>query len=114
MRQTKFLLTIKCFDRIFATHSLPRTIVSDYGRLLFQFQSDKISRYIVTNNIQHDKVKLLWPKDMPSNCSHELSCNARQQPRTAAGHVPRPKSSAPGGVGQVSNYIKMLPVGYYV
>jgi hypothetical protein len=45
-----------------------------------------------------------------------------QQPRTqdlslgktlaAAGHVPRPKFSARGGVVKVSNY--MLPVGYYM
>jgi hypothetical protein len=32
----------------------------------------------------------------------------------AAGHVPRPKFSARGGVGKVSNYSNMLPVGYYV
>ena len=44
-----------------------------------------------------------------------------RQPRTqdlslgktlaAAGHVPRPIFSARGGVGKVSNYINMLPVG---
>jgi hypothetical protein len=32
----------------------------------------------------------------------------------AAGQVPRPKFSARRGVGKVSNYINMLPVGYYV
>jgi hypothetical protein len=32
----------------------------------------------------------------------------------AAGHVPRPKFSARGGVGKVSNYINMLPVRYFV
>jgi hypothetical protein len=30
----------------------------------------------------------------------------------AAGHVPHQKFSARGGVGKVSNYINMLPVGY--
>ena len=30
----------------------------------------------------------------------------------AAGHVPHQKCSARGGVGKVSNYINMLPVGY--
>jgi hypothetical protein len=45
-----------------------------------------------------------------------------KQPRTqdislgktlaAAGHVPHQKFSARGGVGKVSNYINMLPVGY--
>ena len=30
----------------------------------------------------------------------------------AAGHVPHQKFSARGGVGEVSNYINMLPVGY--
>jgi hypothetical protein len=30
----------------------------------------------------------------------------------AAGHVPHQKFNARGGVGKVSNYINMLPVGY--
>jgi hypothetical protein len=54
-----------------------------------------------------------------SSPSRDLSIN---QPRTqdlslgktlaAAGHVPHQKFSARGGVGKVSNYINMLPVGY--
>jgi hypothetical protein len=32
----------------------------------------------------------------------------------AAGHVPHQKFSARGGVGKVSNYINMLPVGYWI
>jgi hypothetical protein len=50
------------------------------------------------------------------------ACLPWSQPRThdlslgktlaAAGHVPHQKFSARGGVGKVSNYINMLPVGY--
>jgi hypothetical protein len=44
-------------------------------------------------------------------CIQELSLGKTM---AASGHVPRPKFSALRGVGKVSNYIKMLPVGYYV
>jgi hypothetical protein len=51
-----------------------------------------------------------------------LANEEKSQPRTqdlslgktlaAAGHVPHQKFNAQGGVGKVSNYINMLPVGY--
>ena len=51
-----------------------------------------------------------------------LNRGRERQPRTqdlslgktlaAAGHVPHQKFSARGGVGKVSNYINIIPVGY--
>jgi hypothetical protein len=50
-------------------------------------------------------------------CAEESGTQPRTQDLSlgktlaAAGHVPRPIFSARGGVGKVSNYINMLPVG---
>ena len=45
--------------RIFATHGLPRTIVSDNGP---PFQSEELRQYMITNGITHRKITPLWPQ----------------------------------------------------
>ena len=53
VRTTNAKSTIQCFERVFATHGLPRTIVSDNGP---PFQSNEIRTYMLTNNIVHRKL----------------------------------------------------------
>ena len=57
VRSTNAKSTIERFERVFATHGLPRTIVSNNGP---PFQSNEIREYMLTNNITHRKITPLW------------------------------------------------------
>ena len=59
VRTTNAKSTINCFNRIFATHGLPRTIVSDNGP---PFQSEELRQYMISNGITHRKITPLWPQ----------------------------------------------------
>ena len=59
VRSTNAKSTIERFERVFATHGLPRTIVSDNGP---PFQSNEIREYMLTNNITRRKITPLWPQ----------------------------------------------------
>lgn len=50
VRTTNAPSTIACFNRIFATHSLPRTLVSDNGP---PSQSEEVCQYMTVNGINH-------------------------------------------------------------
>ena len=59
VRTTNAKSTINCFNRIFATHGLPRTIVSNNGP---PFQSEELRQYMISNGITHRKITPLWPQ----------------------------------------------------
>lgn len=59
VRSTNAKSTIQCFERVFATHGLPKVIVSDNGS---PFQSHDIREYMLMNNITHRKITPLWPQ----------------------------------------------------
>jgi hypothetical protein len=59
VRSTNAKSTITSLNRIFATHGLPRKIISDNGP---PFQSEEFRHYMITNGITHHKITPLWPQ----------------------------------------------------
>ena len=59
VRSTNARSTINCLTRIFATHGLPSTLVSDNGP---PFHSEELRQYMITNGITHRKITPLWPQ----------------------------------------------------
>ncbi|CAB4000900.1 Uncharacterized protein K02A2.6, partial [Paramuricea clavata] len=59
VRSTNAKSTITSLNRIFATHGLPRRIISDNGP---PFQSEEFRHYMITNGITHHKITPLWPQ----------------------------------------------------
>lgn len=46
-----------CLENVFATHGLPLSLKTDYGR---QFVSEEFETYLKDNNIEHRTSTLLW------------------------------------------------------
>ena len=60
MTTTTAAVVIQKLDRIFATHGIPSTIVSDNGAL--PFNSAKIPRFFNENGVRHRRITPLWPQ----------------------------------------------------
>ena len=61
MKSTTSVATIEKLREIFATHGLPKNIVSDNGP---NFTSAEFEDFIAKNGIKHTKVRLITPLRM--------------------------------------------------
>ena len=59
VKNTAAQTTIACFERVFATHGLPTTVISDNGP---PFTSHDVQQFMKENKINHHKTTPLWPQ----------------------------------------------------
>ena len=59
VRNTSASSTIRSFEKAFARHGLPNTIISDIGP---PFTSHELKSYMQSNKISHRKITPLWPQ----------------------------------------------------